>query len=202
MVRRTPAYAPLVHCSSFEILSALSVSADKWTCRVRVRPAGSSSAPFAVAQAYAEYTWQLSKQPECEGIDFDLGQCLQHKKYAYRGVIVGYDRRCSATDEWIEAMGVDTLPGGREQPFYHVLVDVRDRPGAQMTYVAQENIELDAPPEPLQHPKSADLLVASSFDAERGTFEPKATLRALYPRGVDGCWMVDGVMPDRPVVEG
>ncbi len=34
-------------------------------------------------------------------------------------------------------MRVDMLPGGREQPFYSVLVDVRDRPGAQTTYVAQ-----------------------------------------------------------------
>lgn len=34
-------------------------------------------------------------------------------------------------------MRVDALPGGREQPFYHVLVDVRDRPGPQTTYVAQ-----------------------------------------------------------------
>lgn len=34
-------------------------------------------------------------------------------------------------------MRVDLLPQGRQQPFYHVLVDVRDRPGGQTTYVAQ-----------------------------------------------------------------
>lgn len=34
-------------------------------------------------------------------------------------------------------MRVDMLPFGRNQPFYHVLVDERDRPGAQTTYVAQ-----------------------------------------------------------------
>ena len=34
-------------------------------------------------------------------------------------------------------MNVDTLQHGRNQPFYHVLPDTRDRPGAQLTYVAQ-----------------------------------------------------------------
>lgn len=32
---------------------------------------------------------------------------------------------------------VDSLPGGRQQPFYRVLVDVRDRSPPQTTYVAQ-----------------------------------------------------------------
>lgn len=49
----------------------------------------------------------------------------------------GHDPRCQADPAWIEQMRVDMLPGGREQPFYSVLVDTRDRPGAQTTYVAQ-----------------------------------------------------------------
>lgn len=34
-------------------------------------------------------------------------------------------------------MGVDRLPKGRDQPFYQVLVDFRDRRGDVITYVAQ-----------------------------------------------------------------
>ena len=49
MVRQTPAYSPLVCCTSFEVLSALALSEQSWQARVAVRPAGSSSAPFAVA---------------------------------------------------------------------------------------------------------------------------------------------------------
>ena len=66
MVRQTPAYAPLVQCSSFEVLSALSVSENCWQARVRVRPAGSSSAPFAIASPVVHYRWILSRQPEGE----------------------------------------------------------------------------------------------------------------------------------------
>jgi hypothetical protein len=34
-------------------------------------------------------------------------------------------------------MGIHRLPHGGQQPFYHVLVDERDRPGTHTTYVAQ-----------------------------------------------------------------
>ena len=36
-----------------------------------------------------------------------------------------------------QAMGIHRLPHGGQQPFYHVLVDERDRPGTHTTYVAQ-----------------------------------------------------------------
>ena len=67
MVRQTPAYSPLVSCSSFEILSALSLSETTWQARVMVRPAGSSSAPFAIANPICYYVWQLSQQGDDEG---------------------------------------------------------------------------------------------------------------------------------------
>ena len=63
MVRQTPAYSPLVSCSSFEILSTLPISEDTWQARVAVKPAGSSSAPFAIANPLCYYRWLLSRQP-------------------------------------------------------------------------------------------------------------------------------------------
>ena len=69
MVRQTPAYAPLVSCSSFEVVSGLAVGTGRWRCRVKVRPAGSSSAPFAVVEPVLFYDWCLSLQDEepCSG---------------------------------------------------------------------------------------------------------------------------------------
>ena len=37
----------------------------------------------------------------------------------------------------LQLMGVDRLRLGRHQPFFHCLVDERDRPGGTTTYVAQ-----------------------------------------------------------------
>lgn len=76
-----------------------------------------------------------------------IGQVVLHKIYGYRGVIIGWDSSCKAREEWIAQMGVDQLPAGRHQPFYNVLVDVRDRPGAQTTYAAQENLQVLIGPE-------------------------------------------------------
>ena len=66
MVRQTPAYSPLVCCSSFEVRSALSLTSDRWQARVAVKPAGSSSAPFAVSEVEKLYTWMLSQQADGE----------------------------------------------------------------------------------------------------------------------------------------
>ena len=62
MVRQTPAYSPLVQCSSFEVVGALPFGDERMRCRVRVKPAGSSSAPFAVADPVCIFNWSLSKQ--------------------------------------------------------------------------------------------------------------------------------------------
>ena len=74
--------------------------------------------------------------------------------------------------------GVDALPGGREQPFYRVLVDVRDRP-FQLTYVAQCNVEL------LTAPLSQEVInpeVGRSFEGFDGErYVPNAYLRQRFP---------------------
>ena len=67
------------------------------------------------------------------------------RRYNYRGVIVGYDSSCQQSEVWMKAMGVDSLKHGRSQPFYHVLPDVRDRPGAQVAAPAPRRTVLAAP---------------------------------------------------------
>ena len=284
LVKRTPAYSPLVGSSSYELLSALSLG-ERWTCRVRVQPceewrrcldrdaspavgghvrltsevehlqraldsvdyswselmrpmAGESlevlcdSRPnrgtnivglpspdgsqggvwyFPVTalqrpegargdETAHEFRWELAKQPDTAA-RFGLGQVILHRKFSYRGVIVGYDATCEQSEEWCEQMGVDKLPGGRAQPFYHVLVDKRDHPGEQITYVAEENVvrpPTDGPfaIEAIDHSYVAKMLLPGSFDGAKGTYEPCEELRGLYPPQVHGCRMVDAVTPD------
>ncbi|KAH7401327.1 Hemimethylated DNA-binding protein YccV like-domain-containing protein [Pyrenochaeta sp. MPI-SDFR-AT-0127] len=69
-------------------------------------------------------------------VNFKVGQLFQHKRYSYEGVITGWDVACDAGEEWIQNMGVDRLPNGRNQAFYHVLVCDKS-----VRYVAEENIE-------------------------------------------------------------
>jgi len=115
-----------------------------------------------------------------EGILFPLGSCIVHRRFGYRGIVVGYDHLCNAPEEWCKAMRVDILPRGRQQPFYHVLVDVRDRPGGQTTYVAEENVALARRSHLLDHP-----LVEKYFQMRRAAdggwvYYPSQELRSLY----------------------
>lgn len=87
------------------------------------------------------------------------GVCFVHRRYGYRGVIIACEPWCAATAVWRGAMGVANLPRGEQQPFYHCLVDTRDRPGGQTTFVGEENLEPSAQAFPVQHPGVASLLI-------------------------------------------
>ena len=60
--------------------------------------------------------------PEFSHIKFCIGQVMSHKKHDYQGVIVEYDSKCQADQEWKEHMNVAKLERGENQPFYTVLV--------------------------------------------------------------------------------
>ena len=76
---------------------------------------------------------------------FEIGQCVQHRRYGYRGVIVSLALACRAEDGWYQSN--QTQPD-REQPWYHVLVHM----ATHTTYAAQENLEADPTPRPVSHP--------------------------------------------------
>ncbi|ORZ28743.1 Transglutaminase-like superfamily-domain-containing protein [Lobosporangium transversale] len=65
-----------------------------------------------------------------------VGEVFRHLIYRYTGVIYGYDLKCEAPDSWIQSMGVDLLPHGRNQPFYNALLA-----DGSKRYVAQVNIQ-------------------------------------------------------------
>ena len=71
-----------------------------------------------------------------------MGQVIKHKRFGYRGVIVGWDETTQAPGSWIKQMHGPDRPEWQSQPNYSVLVDTRDRQGAQITYVVQENMEV------------------------------------------------------------
>lgn len=54
-------------------------------------------------------------------VKYKVGQLFRHRRYGYVGLITGWDAKCEAREDWMQRMGVDELPGGRRQSFYHVL---------------------------------------------------------------------------------
>ncbi|GAA5898995.1 hypothetical protein JCM8208_002972 [Rhodotorula glutinis] len=68
-------------------------------------------------------------------IQHRIGHVFTHRLFGYDAVVRGWDYKCEASEQWIRQMRVDTLPFGRGQPFYHVVVS-----DGSARYVAQENI--------------------------------------------------------------
>ncbi|GAA5839171.1 hypothetical protein JCM11251_003695 [Rhodosporidiobolus azoricus] len=70
-------------------------------------------------------------------IKWKIGTVFHHRLFNYVAVIRGWDYKCEASEQWIRQMQVDRLPFGRNQPFYHVIVE-----DGSSRYVASENITI------------------------------------------------------------
>jgi heat shock protein HspQ len=68
---------------------------------------------------------------------FCIGHLIHHKHFDYRGIIVGVDLEFKNSDEWYDKMAKSRPP--KDQPWYHVRV----HNGANHTYVAERNLEVD-----------------------------------------------------------
>ncbi|KAL4778081.1 Hemimethylated DNA-binding protein YccV like-domain-containing protein [Aspergillus varians] len=75
-----------------------------------------------------------------KGVSYHIGQVFRHRRYGYTAIVIGWDTECGAGEQWMRRMGVDHLPGGRYQSFYHVIVEDKS-----VRYVAEENIQLITP---------------------------------------------------------
>jgi len=109
-------------------------------------------------------------------VQFRVGQVVKHKRWGYRGVIIGWDETARAPASWLEEMHKGN-PTWRGQPNYAVLVDTRDRPAPQITYVPQENLEV-VKHTAILHPSTEDYF--ENFDGSQ--YLPRPWLRTVYPR--------------------
>ena len=91
---------------------------------------------------------------------FSIGQCIHHRLFDYRGVIVDVDPEYSGTDEWYESVAKSRPP--RDEPWYHVLV----HDAGNETYVAERNLSQDQSDEPVRHPLLEEFFV----DYEKGVY--------------------------------
>ncbi|MDH3980871.1 MAG: heat shock protein HspQ [Gammaproteobacteria bacterium] len=92
---------------------------------------------------------------------FSIGQCIQHRLFDYRGVIVDVDPEFLGTDEWYEQVARSRPP--RDEPWYHVLV----HDSGHETYVAECNLRQDDSNEPVNHPLLHEFL----HGFERGHYQ-------------------------------
>ena len=89
---------------------------------------------------------------------FTIGQCIHHRLFDYRGVIVDVDPVFQGTDEWYEQVARSRPP--KDEPWYRVLV----HEAGHETYVAERNLEPDRSPAPISHPLVDEFFTGFSND--------------------------------------
>ena len=91
---------------------------------------------------------------------FSIGQCIHHRLFDYRGVVVDVDPEFQGSDDWYENVARSQPP--KDEPWYHVLVHDADNE----TYVAERNLTVDDSNEPVSHPLLQEFFV----DFEQGVY--------------------------------
>ncbi|XP_045197897.1 uncharacterized protein LOC123552355 [Mercenaria mercenaria] len=109
-------------------------------------------------------------------VKYRIGQVVKHKRWGYRGVIVGWDELTKAPEYWIKHNHPPGKEHWRTQPNYAILVDTRDRLAPQITYVPQENLEIIINVQIL-HPSIEEYF--EKFDGAQ--YLPRPWLKAVYP---------------------
>ncbi len=77
---------------------------------------------------------------------FSIGQCIHHRLFDYRGVVVDVDPEFLGEEDWYQAVAKSRPP--KDEPWYHVLV----HDTGHETYVAERNLLDDDSNEPINHP--------------------------------------------------
>eukprot|EP01043_Picozoa_sp_COSAG02_P027666 COSAG02_NODE_1643_length_11528_cov_19.259865_10_plen_487_part_00 len=142
-------------------------------------------------QGYTKYIEELAEQREDHsdrsGIMYSIGDVLRHKQFAFRGVVVGWDRRPTVdVTHWDGMAGVSS-----EQAFYHVLPDTADcltflGGPRDWRYVAESNLsptEISALERRVSSPHLPRFF--TGFDSAVGRFVLQDDLQYIYPNDVE-----------------
>ena len=116
------------------------------------------------------------RSPRPPNVQYRIGQVIKHKVWGYRGVIIGWDPKCRAPEEWIKQMHREDKPEWRNMPNYSILVDTRDRLTPQVTYVPEENLEVISNMK-IMHPGIEDYF--EGFDGAQ--YLPRPWMKVVYP---------------------
>lgn len=116
------------------------------------------------------------RSPRPPNVQYRIGQVIKHKTWGYRGVIIGWDPKCRAPEEWIKEMHGQGKPEWKDMPNYSILVDTRDRLAPQMTYVPEENLEVISNMK-IMHPAIEDYF--EGFDGAQ--YLPRPWMKVVYP---------------------
>ncbi|NXL89828.1 FBX21 protein, partial [Alectura lathami] len=116
------------------------------------------------------------RSPKPESVQFSVGQVVVHRRLSYSGVIVGWDVKAKAPEEWLQDKYPPAKQGVKDTPHYRILINTASGFGKSTTYVPEEEITIIMGLE-VHHPDMKAYF--SGYDGSKYTMQP--WLKKVYP---------------------
>ncbi|TFK12664.1 myosin regulatory light chain 2, smooth muscle minor isoform-like [Platysternon megacephalum] len=123
---------------------------------------------------FAESTHIHSPKPE--SVQFNVGQVIVHRRFGYSGVIVGWDVKARAPEEWLQHKYPPEKQGPRDTPHYRILINQANSFGKSTAYIPEEEISIIMGLE-IHNPDLTTYF--SRYDGSKYIMQP--WLRKIYP---------------------
>ncbi|NWH55289.1 FBX21 protein, partial [Fregata magnificens] len=123
---------------------------------------------------FAESTHVRSPKPEY--IQFSVGQVIVHKRFGYSGVIVGWDVKANAPEEWLQHKYPPAKQDLKDTPHYRILINKANGFGKSTAYIPEEEITIIMGLE-VHHPDMKAYF--SGYDGSKYIMQP--WLKKIYP---------------------
>nr|XP_042703276.1 F-box only protein 21-like [Chrysemys picta bellii] len=123
---------------------------------------------------FAESTHIHSPKPE--SVQFNVGQVIIHRRFGYSGVIVGWDVKARAPEEWLQHKYPPEKQGLRDTPHYRILINQANSFSKSTAYIPEEDITIIMGLE-IHNPDLTAYF--SRYDGSKYIMQP--WLRKIYP---------------------
>ncbi|XP_078068559.1 uncharacterized protein LOC144493474 [Mustelus asterias] len=80
------------------------------------------------------------RSPRPLSVKYRVGQVFTHKQEGYYGVIVGWDERARAPEEWLNERYLSDMQNLRNTPHYKVLIQAVDGGTSETAYIPESDI--------------------------------------------------------------
>ncbi|NXI69595.1 FBX21 protein, partial [Anseranas semipalmata] len=116
------------------------------------------------------------RSPKPESVQFSVGQVIVHKIFGYSGVIVGWDVKAEAPEEWLQHKYPPAKQDVKDTPHYRILINKANGFGKSTTYIPEEEITIIMGLE-VHHPDIKAYF--SGYDGSKYIMQP--WLKKIYP---------------------
>ncbi|NXH71280.1 FBX21 protein, partial [Hydrobates tethys] len=155
-----------------KVVNTIKEEGENWYSGEKKAKIGDSEAE--THSYFAESTHVRSPKPEY--IQFSVGQVIVHKRFGYSGVIVGWDVKAKAPEEWLQHKYPPVKQDLKDTPHYRILINKANGFGKSTAYIPEEEITIIMGLE-VHHPDMKAYF--SGYDGSKYIMQP--WLKKIYP---------------------